>query len=330
MSDMKRREFITLLGGAAVAWPFAARAQQPGMPVIGFLGSASPDLFTERLRAFRQGLSDSGYVEGHNVTFEYRWAQGQYDRLSGMADDLVRRQVAVLVTGGGEPSALAAKAATATIPIVFVMGSDPVKAGLVATYNRPGGNITGINILTDTLEAKRLGLLHDLVPNATTIGFLANPHFASAESQLRDVEEAARGLALKIRVLHASTDPEIEATFAIVARERIPALLVGADPFFTSRRHQVAMLAISHAVPAIFEFREFAEVGGLMSYGIDPLDSYRQAAIYAGRILKGEKPANLPVLQPTKFQFVVNLKTANTLGFTMPPGLLAIADEVIE
>jgi putative tryptophan/tyrosine transport system substrate-binding protein len=326
---VRRREFISLLGGAASAWPLAVCAQQ-SMPVIGFLNSASPAPYANRVRAFRQSLSETGYVEGGNVTIEYRWAEGQYDRLPAMASDLVRRQVAVLVAGGGDPSALAAKAATATIPIVFTVGSDPVKAGLVASYNRPGGNITGINILTDTLEAKRLGLLHELVPQAATIGYLVNPRFASAESQLRDVKQAASALALKIRVVSASTDGEIDSAFEAVARERVLAFAVGADPYFDTRREKLVALAARHALPTMYHFREYAVAGGLVSYGIDPSDVYRQVGVYTARILKGEKPADLPVLQPTKFEFVINLKTAKALGIKLSDNLLSLADEVIE
>jgi putative ABC transport system substrate-binding protein len=327
---MRRREFVTLLGGAAVAWPLAARAQQPATPVIGFLSTLSLESNTPRLAAFDRALKEFGFVDGRNVAIEYRFVQGQYDRLPAMAAELTRRQVAVIVAAGGEPSALAAKSATSTIPIVFVMGSDPVKAGLVASYNRPGGNLTGINILTDTLEAKRLGLLRELVPQASAIGLLWNPRFASAESQLRDVQEAARGLNMTVRGLPASTDREIELAFEIVAQERIRALAVAADPFLTMSGDKIVALAARAAVPAMYEFRGQAAAGGLMSYGIDVVDVYRQAGVYVGRILKGEKPTDLPVLQPTKFELVINLKTAKALGLTFPPGLLSIADEVIE
>jgi putative tryptophan/tyrosine transport system substrate-binding protein len=325
---VKRREFITLLSGA-VAWPLAARTQQPTMPVVGFLHSRSPDA-AHPLAGFRRGLAESGYVEGQNVAVEFRWALGQYDRLPELAADLVRRQVAVLIAGGGEPSALAAEAATSTIPIVFAIGSDPVKAGLVASYNRPGGNITGINILTDTLEAKRLGLLRELVPQAATIGYLSNPRYASAENQVRDVQEAARALGLKIHVLSASTDSEIDSAFESVTQQRILALAVGADPFFDTRRDKLVALAAHRALPAMYQFREYAEAGGLVSYGIDLSELYRQLGYYAGRILKGAKPAELPVLQPSKFEFVINLKTAKVLGIKFSDNLLSIADEVIE
>jgi putative tryptophan/tyrosine transport system substrate-binding protein len=328
MLDPRRRDFITLLGGAA-AWPLAARAQQ-AMPVIGFLSTLSPESNAPRLAAFGRALSEFGLAEGRNVAIEYRFVQGQYDRLAEMADELSRRQVAIIVAAGGEPSALAAKSATSTIPIVFVMGSDPVKAGLVASYNRPGGNLTGINILTDTLEAKRLGLLRELVPQAGTVGFLWNPRFASAESQLRDVQEAARIVNLTIRLLPASNDREIELAFDIVAQERIRALAVAADPFLTMSGGKIVVLAAHAAVPAMYEFRGQVAAGGLMSYGVDIVEVYRQAGVYAGRILRGEAPADLPVLQPTKFEFVINVKTAKSLGLEIPDKLLALADEVIE
>ena len=325
---MRRREVITLIGGAA-AWPFAARAQRPAMPVIGYLSTLSPDTNAPRLQAFERGLKEFGFVENQNVAIEYRFVQGQYDRLPAMAEELLRHRVAVIVAVGGEQSALAAKAATATIPIVFVMGSDPVKAGLVAGYNRPGGNATGINILTDMLEAKRLGLLHELVPQ-TAIGFLCNPRFASAESQLRDVQEAARALGVAIRVLPASSEREIDAAFETAARESIRALTVGADPFLTLNRDKIIALAARAVLPTMYEFREHTAAGGLMSYGIDVADMYRHVGAYVGRILKGEKPADLPVVQPTKFEFIINLKTAKALGIEIPARLLSIADEVIE
>jgi putative ABC transport system substrate-binding protein len=326
---IRRREFIFTLGGAA-AWPLAARAQQPAMPVIGYLSSRSPDDTRHLLAAFLRGLNEAGYVEGQNVTIEYRWALGQYDRLPALAAELVRRPVAVLTTTGGEPAALAAKAATSTIPIVFLMGSDPVSAGLVESFNRPGGNATGINILTDTLGAKRLGLLHELVPQAATIGVLLNPKFQTADSQLRDLQQAAAAIGLQIHVLRASTDSELYAAFETVTQQRIAALAVTADPFFDTRRDKLVALAARHAVPTIYQFREFVAAGGLMSYGVDSLDNYRQAGVYTGRILKGANPADLPVMQPTKFEFVINLKTAKALGLTFPSGLFSIADEVIE
>jgi len=325
---LHRREVITLLGGAA-AWPLAARAQHPAMPVIGFLGVRSPD-DTVTLAAFRRGLNEGGFVEGQNVMVEYRWAIGQYDRLPAQAAELVQKPVAVLVSAGGEPAALAAKAATSTIPIVFTIGDDPVKLGLVASYNRPGGNLTGINIFTTTLEAKRLGLLHELVPQAAAIGVLLNANFPAAERQLRDVQGAARAIGLQIHALRANIDREIEVAFETVASQRIAALAVAASPFFTTRRDKVVALAARHAVPTMYTAREYAVDGGLMSYGIDVPDVYRQIGLYAARILKGAKPADLPVLQPTKFELVINLKTARALGLQIPDRLIALADEVIE
>jgi putative tryptophan/tyrosine transport system substrate-binding protein len=327
---MQRRKFITLIGGAAATWPFAAHTQQSAVPVIGFLNSRSRQSFTATQAEFLKTLSEAGYVEGRNIAIEYRYADGAYDRLPALAADLVSRQVAVIVAGGGEAAPLAAKAATLTIPIVFTIGGDPVKAGLVANYNRPGGNITGINILTDGLDAKRLGLLHTLLPQATTIGFLLNPGFASADSQLRDVQEAAGALGLKIHVLPVSTEAEIDAVFESIAREQISAIEVAADPIFDNHRDKFVALAARYSVATMYHFREQAVAGGLMSYGIDIIDVYRQVGLYVVRILKGEEPANLPVLQPTKFELVINLKTAKALGLTIPPGLLAIADEVIE
>ena len=324
---MRRREFITLLGGAA-AWPVVARAQQP---VIGFLSTRSPEDIPHLLAAFRRGLAENGYVEGQNVTIEYRWALGEYDRLAALATELVQRSVLVFVTAGGEPAALAAKkAATSTIPIAFVIGGDPVKIGLAASYNRPGGNATGISILTNTLEPKRLGLLYQLVPQAATIGVLLNPNFPLFDGQLKDVQEAARAIGLQIIVLRAGDDRDVEAVFETVAQQRIPALTVGADPFFDTRRDKLVALAARHAVPAIYHFREFAAAGGLMSYGIDISEVWREVGDYAGRIFKGAKPADLPVMQPTKFEFVINLKTAKALGLAIPAGVLSFADEVIE
>jgi ABC-type uncharacterized transport system substrate-binding protein len=326
---MRRRDFIVALGSAA-AWPVAVRAQQPAVPVIGFLHTRAPEGYLPYLSAFHKALGDAGFVEGRTLAVEYRWANGQYDRLPEMAADLVARKVNVLVAGGGEPSPLAAKAATSTVPIVFVMGSDPVKAGLVASYNRPGGNVTGINILTDLLEPKRLGLLHELVPQATTIGYLFNPRFASAEIQLRDVREAARALALMIRAVPVSTEQEIDRAFEMIAQERRLALAVGADPFLDTQRDRMIELAARHAVPTTYQFREHAAAGGLMSYGIDLYDVWRQVGLYTVRLLKGEKPTELPVQQPTKFELVINLKTARALGLEVPPTLLSRADEVIE
>ena len=328
--NVRRREFITLAGGAAAAWPLAAQAQQAAMPVIGYLSSRSPDDTTHLLAGFRQGLADGGFIEHQNVTIEYRWALGQYDHLPALATELTRLPVVVVVSTGGEPAALAAKAATSTIPIVFGTGTDPVKAGLVASYNRPGGNATGINFQTADMEAKRLGLLHELMPQAKNIVFLYNPKFAAAEGQLHDVREAARTLGLQINALHASTDDEINAAFRTMVQQQTAALILAADPFFDTRRSQLVVLAAYNILPAIYQFREYATAGGLMSYGIDAVDAYRQIGIYAARILKGARPADLPVMQPTKFEFAINLKTAKTLGVEIPPTLLALADEVIE
>jgi len=326
---VNRRSFITLLGGAA-AWPLAASAQQPAMPVIGYLSARSPDDTAHLVAAFRRGLGEGGLVEGENVVIEYRWALGQYNRLPAMAMELVHRPVALLATTGGEPVALAAKAATTTIPIVFLIGGDPVKARLAASYNRPGGNATGVNMLTETLEPKRLGLLRELVPQAAVIGVILNPNFAPAEDQLKAVQEAARSLSLQVHALRASTGAEIDAAFEAIAQHRISALVVPANPLFDARRDNLVALAARYAVPAMYAFRDYAVTGGLMSYGPDLADLYRQVGLYAGRILKGDKPADLPVLQPTKFEFVINLRTAKALGFEVPPTVLALADEVIE
>jgi putative ABC transport system substrate-binding protein len=326
---MKRREFITLLGGALI-WPLAARAQQPSMPVIGFLSARSPDDTPHLVVAFQKGLGEGGFVEGQNVIIEYRWALGQHDRLPALAVELVGKPVAVLVSTGGESAALAGKAATSTIPIAFIIGGDPVKVGLAASYNRPGGNATGISILTAMLDPKRLGILHQLVPQAPTIAVLLNPNFPLYESQLRNVQEAARNVGLQIHALRASADHEIDAAFETVAQQRIAALIVAADPFFDTRRNKLVALAASHAVPTMYHFREFVSAGGLMSYGVEITDVWRQLGLYTARILKGAKPAELPVLQPTKFEFVINLNTTRALGLSFPPGLLAIADEVIE
>jgi putative tryptophan/tyrosine transport system substrate-binding protein len=327
-AKMKRREFIAALGGAA-AWPLAARAQQPAMPVIGFMNVGTPAGTADVLAAFHQGLSEIGYVEKQNVTIEHRWAEGHYDRLLGLAADLVRQQVLV-VAATGTPAALAAKAATATIPIVFETAGDPVRLGLVTSLNRPGRNITGVTQLSSELLAKRLGLLHDVLPTASVIGLLVNPSDPRAESQASDMQEAARALGLQIHVLNASSESEINAAFANLAQLRAGALFVGPSDLFRSRREQFVALAARQGMPAIYQYREYVAAGGLMSYGASLTDAYRQAGVYTGRILKGAKPADLPVLQPTKFELIVNLNTAKALGITVPPGVLAIADEVIE
>ena len=331
MPGIRRREFISLLGGAAAIWPLAARAQQPAMPVIGFLSSASAGPAAYLLDVFRQGLSESGYIEGQNIAIEYRWADGQYDRLPSLAIDLVRRRVAVIVaTGAGGVAAQAAKRATSTIPIVFTSAIDPIKAGLVASVNRPGGNATGFIQLAPLLEGKRLQLLHELVPNAAVIGVLFNPTNPSAETQTADVRAAARSVGRQVHVATASSENEFDAAFTSLVRQRIGGLLVAADSYFNSRREQLVALAARHALPAIYEWREFSAAGGLMSYGTDLKDQYRIIGTYAGRILKGEKPAGLPVQQATKVELIINLKTAKALGVTIPTTLRARADEVIE
>jgi putative tryptophan/tyrosine transport system substrate-binding protein len=328
---MRRREFLRVLGSTAAVWPMAVHAQQPVMPVIGFLDSRSPDGMTERVRAFRQGLKDTGIVEGENVAIEYRWAENHIDRLPTLAAELVRRRVAVIAVPGGPASALAAKAAASTIPIVFVVSEDPIRLGLVASLARPGGNATGINILTGELVAKRLELLRELVPGAARVAVLVNPSDATnAERTLRDVEPAARAIGLLIQVVNASTAREIDAAFATFVRERPDALFVGNGTFFTGRRVQLATLATRHVIPMTSGTREIVEAGGLMSYGSNIQDAWRQAGIYTGRILKGVKPADLPVLQASKFELVINAQTARTLDLAVPSTLLALADEVIE
>jgi putative ABC transport system substrate-binding protein len=329
---LKRRDFITLLGGAAAAWPFAARAQQPALPVIGFLNGGFEVANADRVRAFRKGLGETGYIEGQNVAIEYRWLEGQYDRQPALMADLVRRRVAVIVAGGGETIALAAKAGTATIPIVFNVGQDPVTLGLVASLARPGGNATGVNSFGRALNAKRLGLLHELVPKAVRVAVLANPSIpgTTIEANLRDIQEAASTLGLQIQVLNASTNREIDAAFAALARERIDALFVVANGFFTSRRVQIATLAARERIPAAYSDRAIVAAGGLMSYATSEADTFRQVGVYTGTILKGTKPADLPIVPSTKFEFVINLQTARLLDITVPPTLLAIADEVIE
>jgi ABC-type uncharacterized transport system substrate-binding protein len=324
-----RREFIALLGGAAAAWPLAARAQQPAMPVIGFLSSSALADRARYLPPFRQGLREPGYVEGQNVVIEYRWAQDQADRLPDLAADLVRRQVTV-IAAHDTPSSIVAKAATTTIPIVFASGGDPVKLGLVASLNRPGGNVTGVAFVVAELGAKLLGLLHELQPRAVCVGVLVDPHFAPTQSFVSDVQAAALSIGKQIEVLEAPTGRDIDTAFASLAQKPVDALLLAPSPLFNNRRVQLATLAAYHRVPAIYPLRDFAEAGGLMSYGTSITDAHRQAGVYTGRILKGEKPADLPVIQSIKFELVINLNTARAFGLSFPPGLLAIADEVIE
>jgi putative tryptophan/tyrosine transport system substrate-binding protein len=330
-SHIGRREFLATLGGAAAAWPLAARAQQgSAMPVVGYLSARSRDDTSHLIAAFQHGLAESGYVEGRNVTIEYHFAIGQYDRLPAMATELVRRPVAVIAATGGEPAVQAAKAATSTIPIVFATGVDPVKQGLVASFNRPGGNVTGIVLFAAQLEPKRLGLLRDVAPQASTVGILLNPSFPASERQLLDIQEAARHLNLAIHVLRANTDREIDAAFETITQQRIPALAVAGSPFFDTRRDKLVALTARNAVPTMFQFREFVEAGGLMSYGADISEAYRQVGVYTGRVLKGASPGDLPIIQATKFEFVINLKTARALGVKVSDNLLSLADKVIE
>ena len=326
---MRRRHFITLIGGAAAVWPLAARGQQAAMPVIGFLHGASFEGYKPMVTSFRQGLKEAGYVDGYNVAIEFRWAEGHYDQLPAMAADLVRRQVAVIVTGG-TPAAFAAKEATSTIPTVISVGVDPVQLGLVGSLNRPGGNVTGTAVLTVELGAKKLEMLHELLPTAAAIVLLVNPTNPNVESETRVVQDAARLLGLHLHVLHASTESQIDAAFGALVELRASALIVGVEPFLNDSRAQIVALAARYAVPAVYGVRDFVTAGGLMSYGTDLVDIYRQSGIYAGKILKGARPADLPVQQLTKVALVINLKTAKTLGLTIPTTLLGRADEVIE
>jgi len=326
----RRRDFIALLGGAAAAWPLAARAQRTAMPVIGFLNSGSAGSRGEQFAAFDRGLGEAGYVDGQNVTIEYRWANDDYGRLPALAAELVRLPVEVLVAGGGPVSALAAKAATRTIPIVFTIAADPVKSGLVTSLNRPGGNITGTAGLTSELDAKRLELLHGLLPKASVIGVLVNPNRPAYEGELRELQAKAGDMKLTLVVQKAGAEGEIDAAIEALTRQKVGALLITADPFFNSRRAQVIAAVTRNAIPAIYQWREFAAAGGLMSYGPSIVAAYHQAGVYVGRILKGAKPSDLPVVMPTRFELVINLKTAKALGIDVPPTLLAIANQVIE
>jgi putative tryptophan/tyrosine transport system substrate-binding protein len=328
---MKRREFITLLGGAAVAWPLAARGQKPPLPVIGFLGTSSPDLYEIRLRAFRQGLKEAGYVEGQNVAIEYRWAQDHNERLPALAAELVDRHVDVIVAGGGTPSAMAAKAATVIIPTIFEAAVDPVATGLVASLDKPGGNITGVANLNVEIGQKRLELLHELLPSVTVIAVLANPANPALSGPFeRSVQAAANKLGLELHVIHASTERDFDKVFATLVEVRAGALVVGPDVFFNSHIKELAALTIRHAVPTVYQYRPFVEAGGLLSYGSDETETYRLVGVYAGRVLSGGKPADLPVQQSTKVEQIINLKTAKALGLTIPPALFARADELIE
>ncbi len=328
--NIARRKFIAALAGTAFACPLAARAQQPALPVVGFMSGRSPEDSAHLVVAFRQGLSEGGFVEGQNVAIEYRWARGQYDRLPALAAELVARRVAVLTAVGGDVSAVAAKQMTSTIPIVFGMGSDPIKAGLVDSFNRPGGNATGYTLLTNQLEPKRVGLLHELVPGVRLIGALLNPNFPPAVRQLQEIKDATRKIGQELFVANASNDTEVNAAFLSFVQQRVGAVLVAADPYFDTQRDRIIALAAQNRLPTIYQFREYALSGGLMSYGPRITDLYQQAGIYAGRILRGARPTDLPVLQPTKFELVINLKTANVLGLVVPNAIQLLADEVIE
>ncbi len=330
MGDIRRREFITLLGGTTASWPLVARAQQSAMPVVGFMSSASAASWVHFVAAFHDGLKATGFIEGQNVAIDFRWADGHYDKLPMIAAELVRRKVAVIVAAGGAPAVLPAVAATPTIPIVFSTGGDPIKLGIVRSLNRPAGNATGVYLFAADIEAKRLGLLRDLVPTSALIGVLLNPNNANAETQSKDVQEAARAIGQKIQIVHAGTEAALGTTFTTLTQMRADALLVGGDPFFNSRRNLLILLATRHGIPTMYDQREFVQAGGLMSYGTSLSDAYRQIGIYTGRILKGEKPADLPVVQSTKFELVINLNAAKALGLDVPPTLLARADEVIE
>jgi len=326
---MRRRDFLSVLGGLA-AWPLAARAQQPAMPVVGFVSGRGAEDSVHLVDAFRQGLAETGFVEGQNVAIDFRWARGDYDRLPALTADLVKQKVAVLVGVGGDVSALVAAKATTAIPTVFGMGGDPVKAGIVANFNRPGGNVTGFTLWTNEMESKRLGLLRELLPGVAQIGVLINPHFPAAAQELEDLEAAAKSVRQQLFVARANDDAELDAALASLAQQRVGAFLVTAAPFFDTRRDQIIGFAAQSRLPAIYQFREYAVAGGLISYGPNVAESYKNAGAYVGRILKGEKPGDLPVLQPTKFDFVINLKTAKALGLAVPPTLLAEAGEVIE
>lgn len=327
---MRRRDFITASVGSAVAWPLIARAQSTSVPIIGFISTRSPEDSKYLVAAFRKGLTSAGFTEGQNVAVEYRWAYGQYDRLPAQAAELVHEPVTILVALGGEPATLAAKSATSKLPILFGVAGDPVKLGLVASFNHPGGNATGMSILTTLLEPKRLGLLHEVAPQASTIGLLLDSNFPLVQKQQRDAQDAARDLGLDSTVLPVARDGDIEAAFQTIEKNKIKALLVTASPFFDTRRDRIIALAAQHTVPAMYQFREYPAAGGLMSYGIDLADVYRQIGVYASRVLKGEKPGELPIIQPTKFELVINMKTVNALGLAIPSGVLSIADDVIE